>query len=135
MRKLLTIKITGNFILSSAWALLILTVCIIPANKVQRTLLSNIKHMDKYFHFVVYLIFSLILYTDFHKYRRKPKNRYFTLIIISVITLCWGIMIELVQYFFLINRKGSVADVLVNTGGIITGIVLILTARKYALKI
>jgi len=53
---------------------------------------------------------------------------------ISIITLSWGIIIELVQYFFLVNRKGSIADVLVNAAGIFTGLALILTTRKYVLN-
>ncbi len=134
MRRSTIPAITGNFILSSIWAIIILVACVIPVNKVHRTFLSNIKHMDKYFHFVMYLVFSIVLYIDFAKYKNTLKNSYLTWIFLSVITLSWGTIIELVQYFFLANRTGSINDVLANAGGTITGIILILTVRKYVLK-
>jgi VanZ family protein len=134
MRRSTTPAITGNFILSSIWAIIILVACVIPVNKVHRTFLSNIKHVDKYFHFVMYLVFSIVLYIDFTKYKHTLKNRYITWIFLSLITLSWGTIIELVQYFFLANRTGSINDVMADAGGTITGIILILTLRKYILK-
>ena len=135
MSKLSTFKITGKFFLSSAWALVILVACIIPVNKVHKSFLFDIKHLDKYFHFIMYLAFTVILYIDFNKYKHALKNKYLILVLITVITLSWGIIIELVQYYFIISRKGSISDILVNVIGIITGIVLVLTTRKYILKI
>jgi VanZ family protein len=134
MQKLKITGIAGRFILSSAWALLILVACLIPANKVPRSFLPHIEHMDKYFHFVMYFAFSVILYIDLHKYYRLLKNRYLACLYIFAISLVWGIIIELIQYFFVSTREGSIWDVLANAGGIIAGLILILTTVKYLQK-
>jgi VanZ family protein len=134
MQKSRITGIAGRFILSSAWALLILAACIVPANKVHRSFLLNVKHIDKYFHFIMYFGFSVILYIDLHKYRRLLKNRYLASLYIFAISLAWGIIIELIQYFFVSSREGSILDVLANAGGIIAGLILILTTVKYLQK-
>lgn len=134
MQKSRITGIAGRFILSSAWALLILVACIVPANKVHRSFLLNIKHADKYLHFIMYFVFSVILYIDFHKYYRLPKNRQLTFLYIFAISLFWGIIIEIIQYFFVSGREGSIVDVLANAGGIIAGIILVLTTAKYLQK-
>jgi VanZ family protein len=134
MQKLRINGIAGRFILSSAWALLILVACLIPANKVHRSFLADIKHIDKYFHFIMYLAFSVILYIDLNKYRRLIKNRYLAFLYIFAISLFWGIIIEIIQYFFVSGRKGSILDVLANAGGIIAGLILVLTTVKYLQK-
>ncbi len=134
MQKSRITGIAGRFILSSAWALLILVACIVPANKIHRSFLPNVKHMDKYFHFVMYFAFSVILYIDLHKYYRLLKNRYLACLYIFAISLFWGIIIELIQYFFVSSREGSILDVLANAGGIIAGVILILTTVKYLQK-
>jgi VanZ family protein len=117
--------------LSSAWALIILVACLVPLNNAHRSFLHNVKHADKYFHFVMYLAFAVILYIDLGKYRRPLKNRYLACLYISAITLVWGIIIELIQYFFVTGREGSIFDVLANTGGIVAGIIIILTTGRY----
>jgi VanZ family protein len=134
MQKSRITSIAGRFILSSAWALLILAACIIPANKVHRSFLLNVKHIDKYFHFVMYFAFSVILYIDFNKYRRLLKNRYLAYLYIFAISLVWGIIIEFVQYLFVSSREGSILDVLANAGGIVAGLILILVTAKYLQK-
>jgi VanZ family protein len=82
----------------------------------------------------MYFIFSLILYFDLRKYINAQKNKYFGYLYIFFISLVWGIIIELVQYYILSYREGSIADIMANIGGILTGILFILLLGKYLLK-
>ncbi len=131
IQKLETVK---SFIISIMWGIFILLACTIPANRVSKVSLFGIGHMDKVFHFLVYLIFSLVLYFELYKYRNAFKTRYFVFLLIFLIPLAWGTIIELIQFYLLSDREGSIADIIANTGGIITGILFVLAAGKYFLK-
>ena len=134
MRKLLILK-TGNSLLKSIiWGIIILLGSTIPGNKISRVALLELKHIDKLLHFMMYFIFSLILYFDLRKYINALKIKYFVYLYIFFISLVWGIIIELIQYYILSYREGNVADIMANISGILIGILCILLAEKYLLK-
>jgi hypothetical protein len=134
MRKLLILKTGNSLVKSIIWGLIILVSCTIPGNKINKIALLELKHIDKFLHFLMYFIFSLILYFDLRKYINAQKNKYFGYLYIFFISLVWGIIIELVQYYILSYREGSIADIMANIGGILTGILFILLLGKYLLK-
>jgi hypothetical protein len=134
MRKLLILK-TGNSLAKSImWGLVILLSCIIPGNRINKVALLELKHIDKFLHFLMYFIFSIILYLDLRKYINTLKNKYFGYLYIFFISLVWGIIIELIQYYILSYREGNVFDIIANIGGILTGIFFILLAGKFLFK-
>ena len=128
------LRTRNSYIKSIVWSIVILLACTLPAKRVSKVSLFDIGHMDKVFHFLMYFIFSIILYFDLYKYRNALKNKYFIYLFIFLIPLVWGSIIELVQFYALLNREGSIADIIANVSGIITGILFILIAGKYLLK-
>jgi len=134
MRKILILKTGNSLVKSIIWGIIILLSCTIPGNKISKVTLLELKHIDKFLHFLMYFIFSLILYLDLRKYINSLKNKYFGYLYIFFISLVWGIIIELIQYYILPNREGSVADIMANIGGMLTGILFILITGKYLLK-
>ena len=127
-------KARNSFIISIVWGVVILLACTLPANRVSKISLFGINYMDKVFHFLVYFIFSLIIYFDLSKSGNALRNKYFVFIIIFLIPLVWGIIIELIQFYALLNREGSIADIMANVSGIITGVLFILITEKYLMK-
>jgi len=134
MMKLSALKTRNSYIKSIIWSFVILLSCILPANKISKIGVLGIKHIDKLFHFLMYFIFSLILFFDLHKNVNALKNKYSVYLFILFIPFVWGIIIELIQYYLLVNREGSIADIMANISGIFAGILLILIAGKYFLK-
>ncbi len=134
MKKLLILKTGNSLVKSIIWSLIILLSGILPGNKIGRVVLLEIKYMDKFLHFLMYFVFSLILYYDLRKYINSLKNKYFGYLYIFVITFLWGIIIELIQYYLLSYRQGSIADAIANASGIFAGILLILITGKYLLQ-
>ena len=132
--KIQILKAKNSYIISIVWGVVILLACTLPANRVSKVSLFGINHMDKVFHFLVYFIFSLIIYFDLSKSGNASRNKYFVFLIIFLIPLIWGIIIELIQFYALLTREGSIADIMANAGGIITGILFILIAEKYLTK-
>jgi ABC-type transporter Mla maintaining outer membrane lipid asymmetry permease subunit MlaE len=134
MKKLLILKTGNSLVKSIIWGLIILLLCTIPGNKINKVALLELRHIDKFLHFLMYFIFSLILYLDLRKYINSLKNKYFGYLYIFFISLVWGVIIELIQYYILSYREGSVADIIANIGGILTGIFFVLLTGKLLFK-
>ena len=91
----------------------------------------NIPHIDKLVHFVFY--FGLVVLAakaakEISKGILKPGK---TLMYIVVFAIVYGILIELLQYGFTENRHGDVLDVLANSLGAVTGM---LVAKRLVFK-
>ena len=128
--KFSVLKIRNSYIKSIIWSFVILLSCILPTNRINKVGILGIKHIDKLFHFLVYFIFSLILYFDLHKNVNALKNKYSIYLFIFFIPFVWGIIIELIQYYLLVNRQGSITDIMANISGIFAGILFILIVGK-----
>lgn len=96
----------------------------------------NIPHIDKLVHFVFY--FGLVVLAakaakEISKGILKPGK---TLIYIVVFAIVYGILIELLQYGFTENRHGDVLDVLANSLGAVTGMLVVkrLVFKDWSLK-
>ncbi|UCH15655.1 MAG: VanZ family protein [Bacteroidales bacterium] len=128
------LKTRNTFIKTIVWGIFILLACTLPADRVSKVSLFGVGHMDKVFHFLVYFIFSLILYFDMYKYKNTLRTKYLFFLLLFLIPLVWGIIIELIQFYALLSREGSFADIIANTGGIVTGVLFVSIAGKYLLK-
>ncbi len=83
---------------------------------------------DKVIHFMMYLIFSILGGWTL----KAEKNRYGVWLILPV-TIGWGILMELIQLEMHAGRSFSYYDILANSIGVITGIILYLfVSRKFA---
>ena len=120
------LRTRNSYIKSIVWSIVILLACTLPAKRVSKVSLFGINHIDKVFHFLVYFIFTLIIYFDLSKSGNALRNKYFVFLILFLIPLVWGITIELIQFYALLNREGSIADIMANAGGIITGILFMI---------
>jgi VanZ family protein len=132
--KFLKLRSIKNYIKSIIWGLVILFSGTIPANKISKISLLEIRHMDKLLHFLLYLIFSLILYFDLRRNTRTLKDNFSIYFFIFFIPFFWGMIMELIQYYLITNRQGSIADIIANICGIFTGILLVLIAGKYFVR-
>ena len=82
---------------------------------------------DKIGHFGSYAVLSMLLIKSFSKEnkKKKPMNTG------ALISLVFGVLIELGQHFFTDDRVGDLIDVLANGSGILLMVVLIKTFPKY----
>ncbi len=82
----------------------------------------DIPQLDKAIHFFLYSIFSLVLCIDLSVKTKTPrKYKIFTVFLISFFL---GVLMELIQHYFIPQRSGSIYDVLANTTGSILGLFL-----------
>ena len=91
-----------------------------PGNKI--THISLFKHMDKVVHFILFFFFTLFLITDLAKGLYAELFRKVNWIVTIGIGVFIGMSTELIQYFFILGRTGSVYDFLADTSGVIAGL-------------
>ncbi len=73
--------------------------------------------IDKWVHFVIYYLFYVLIYLGLVKYNANYKIIFGFLFCVS-----FGVLMEIFQHYFWLNRSGDLIDVLANTFGVIIGI-------------
>ena len=105
------------------WALLIFILCAIPGKDFPDVSYFELLEPDKWIHaslfFVleVLLIWGFALQSSFNILNRFPK------LISAVLSITYGISLELMQQAFFIDRTADIFDVAANTTGTILGII------------
>ena len=85
----------------------------------------KIPQLDKLVHFIFYFI-AVVLAVMFVQEQFKGKVKFIRVIVICVLSMIsFGIIIEVIQYAFTVNRSGDIFDVLANSVGTICGAVSI----------
>ena len=102
-------------IISVIIAVTVLVLSLADSNNFDRLHYPVIPHIDKIVHLVMYgaLMFSLIIGN--RKWLSSVPARY---VILSVITFFYGLVIELIQKYFTIDRSGEIMDAVFNLIGI-----------------
>ena len=91
----------------------------------------NILYGDKLVHFVFYFVAATPGFLFFHEQKKKRTLFIIQLMLVVVFLVCFGIIIEVVQERFTVNRSGDVLDVLANSMGAICG-VMVMYFRFYS---
>ncbi len=96
----------------------------------------NIPHIDKLVHFTFYfvlVVFGVKAAREIFKVNLELNK----VLLYSVILACaYGIIIELLQYGFTVNRQGDIFDVLANSMGALAGMFVVnrLVSKGWSLK-
>lgn len=103
------------------WTGFILYLCLIRASNLPSV---TIPYIDKCVHFVFHFVFSILwfLVLDFY-FKNQRRNK--LLGIVFLMSLCFGIAIELFQTFFTVTRNGDVIDVFANSAGSLLAILIL----------
>ena len=83
------------------------------------------EHMDKVIHYMIYSIFSLLVYNTAKAYNLKKS-----LIITVVLTISFGVIIELCQSTLTTYRNFELLDIFANIMGTLT-IAIFLNSKKH----
>lgn len=109
---------------SIAWAIFILILCGIPPQHVDGFSFWEILNPDKIFHFGVFALLSLFLIVGFKRQYSFPKLRCNAVLSAVLTSSIYGVLIELTQILFFHGREGDWLDILANTLGAVSGIIL-----------
>lgn len=106
-------------IIGVGWALFILVLCGLPGDQFNNS--SNITNADKVIHVFLFAVLFFQLSVGFIKQRKYPSLRRRTLRKVMIISLVYGLIIEILQGTVFIHRSVEFYDVLFNAVGCLTG--------------
>lgn len=109
-----------------AWTGNIIYLCLIKASELPQI---TIPYIDKYVHAVFHFVFSLLWFYAF-RFSFKTVHRVKLLSIVFVMSLVFGIAIELFQTYLTVTRNGDAVDVLANSTGALLAILVIQILNK-----
>ncbi len=113
------------------WALLILMLSGFPGEQFER---SQIENADIFVHTFLYAVLFFLLSVGFLKQTTFKRLKIFTLRKTFIITVFYGILIEVLQATVFINRSFQMSDIVFNTVGALLGFTCfgaIYGVRKY----
>jgi len=107
-----------------SWTLIVFSLCLIDSTEIPQVSIVNLdKFVHAFFHFVFIILWFLCL-----KYQFKKTNSKKLLLVVLVLSVAYGISIEIAQLLFTETRSADIFDVLANfTGAILGAIVILLT--------
>ncbi|HJS01343.1 MAG TPA: VanZ family protein [Flavobacterium sp.] len=100
------------------WTGFILYLCLMRASNLP---IVTILYFDKFVHAVFHFVFSFLWFLVLNFYF-KDENRAKLLGITFLMSLFFGIAIELFQTYFTVTRNGDLIDVLANSSGALLAI-------------
>lgn len=102
---------------SIAWAVVIFILCGIPGNQINKIKIIDIPHFDKIVHLSFYFTFTLLLISENNSQKHHRKVTLNAILIAAVISMSYGILIEIFQKFVFTNRGAEFLDVVANAFG------------------
>ncbi|OFX48079.1 MAG: hypothetical protein A2046_05880 [Bacteroidetes bacterium GWA2_30_7] len=109
------IKVFVKYRFSIIWAIIILVLSGLSGDTVAQISFLNIPHFDKIVHAGIYFILcSIIIYeSEFFKSKYTAK----ALSLIALISIMYGIIMELMQEYVFIKRSNDLFDIIANSTG------------------
>ncbi len=109
---------------SSVWTIIIILATTLPSSSIPKNSLLQIPHFDKLVHFTLFFVLALFILSERNSLRLQGQltNRAITFAL--SISIAYGLIIELLQYFLLPTRSGSLYDFMANVLGGIMAVVL-----------
>jgi len=102
---------------SIVWGVFILILCSIPGNQINKVKFIDIPYLDKFVHFFLYYVFTLLLISENNRQKHHRKISVNAILIAAAISLPIGALIEIFQKVVIINRSGDIWDMVANIFG------------------
>jgi len=109
-------------------ALFILYGSITSGENLNKLHLINIPYFDKFTHLIFYFLLSVFFHSSLQK--SSIMNKTEQIIITFFLVISYGIIIEVLQYYFTSTRKADIFDVFANSFGCILGLLIFPLFKK-----
>jgi VanZ family protein len=111
-----------------SWTLIVFSLCLVKSSEIPAV---NIVNLDKVIHAFFHFVF-VILWFMWLSYHYKQTAYYRLLGVVFVLSILYGVAIEIAQLVFTETRFADVFDVLANlTGAVLGAIVIVLWAKFF----
>jgi len=112
------------------WIIIIFILSSIPGNDIPKLNRFKIPHIDKIVHFVMYFTLQFLVLTEYYKNYTQKISFIKILSLSLIISIIYGLLMELLQNYFFVSRTGSVYDFIANSVGAIFGSLLVVLLVK-----
>jgi len=111
------------WLLVTVWAAIILVLCGMPPQDVDKVKFFDLPYMDKIVHFALYFVLAMLVMAVLTLNSHLKTSRW-TYIITITICLLYGWLIEVLQRAFFPGRSFEWLDVVADTAGAVVGVLL-----------
>jgi VanZ family protein len=112
-------------VLAIGWTILVAFLCLVSFSKLPSFGVSGV---DKYVHFTFHFVFTLLW--GYFSILKEKKIMLYKIALFFFISLGYGILIEFLQEVFTTTRHADVFDVLANTVGGLTSLLVFVFIAK-----
>lgn len=113
------------FSLAIGWTVLIAVLCLVKFTDLPS---FGVSGADKYVHFTFHFVFTILW--GFYSWLKSNEKRISKIVIVLIISLCFGILIEILQETCTTTRHADIFDVLANFTGATFALVLFVLIKK-----
>jgi VanZ family protein len=117
------------FFLTFFWAGIIAFFCLVDSSEIPKVNIS-IENLDKLVHIFFHFVLTTLLYLFFKKLFNSD-NKIKPVVISIIISLFFGIIIEILQESLTITRHADLFDVLANLFGAVLSVLTIIVLNKF----
>lgn len=96
---------------------------LLPSSSMPSLSIWELFSFDSFAHAFLFMVLTFLMIIGLTKQFTYVKLRHYAIRASLFICTMFGIMIELLQHFFIYGRQGDIIDVLANTLGCLIGIV------------
>ena len=105
------------------WAVMILLTTLLPSSSMPSLSIWELFSFDSFAHAFLFGVLTFLMIVGLTKQYTFLKLRHFAIRTSLFISFTFGILVELMQHFFIYGRHGDIMDVIANTIGCLIGIV------------
>lgn len=93
----------------------------------------GLRNADKYVHFIFHFVF-LVLWVLYFRTNNQKGIALITILKVFMMSLLFGILVEIAQFLFTDTRKYDLLDILANTSGAFTASLIMLFVEGLRVK-
>ncbi|MEJ8756461.1 VanZ family protein [Pontibacter sp. H259] len=106
------------------WAAVILLTTLLPASSMPSVSVWDLLSFDSFAHAGMFAILCFLMIVGMSKQFSYPKLKHHAVLSSFIISLVFGLVIELIQFTLIPGRSAEFMDVVSNTIGCVIGIVI-----------
>jgi nicotinamide riboside kinase len=110
-----------SFLPAIIWLLFATILFCLPGKALPERIWFNAIFLDKWIHVILFAVLVILLSLPFFFHSMQRKKRFFIFISIAMNCFLYGVIIEIVQYYFIPNRSFDLQDMASDGAGCLAG--------------
>lgn len=119
LQKIYWVKKSTAWILALTWFVLVTILLCIPGTSLPKIKWESKIFLDKWIHVFLFFVLVLLWCSIYKNEDRQKVRRFFTAI--TVLSIVYGIVMEIVQHYFIPFRSFDIVDMIADSAGAVAG--------------